>query len=467
MKYCIQCGHELKENEAFCTECGTNQNSAASTPPTVESEKRTVNNAPKKPMSKKNKWLLGIAAGFVVVLIGAHLFLSSYFNPMKNFQAMDQAILDDDVEAFVDQINFDDSALLDEDSYFEYIKDYEWGTIKDQYVDLLEQDNHPLSKSIYSNNGEKLFDVRQEKKLLIFNTYSFQAEPATLNVSTNVADTNVAINETELKLEDSEAMETVSIYPGVYAVAAEAENHFGSFISETELEVTPSAEKDFMIEFEANEYTFTTDVEEAQLFVNGEGTGLTFAELEKIGPVPYDTEFELHAELEKADGKVIKTDVLTMDDLGWYGFEFYFNEGEEEDASDAETASSDTDVADDSLGEIVLNFRDAYESALNNKDFSLIAPYLEEGSIAYDELEEYVGDLEDTAYHYDFTSNEIVDVEELAGDEVIVTTNEVFTFTNHLDDKIDYDRTKEYVLVKSGEAYKIKAIDYVETNRDY
>ena len=464
MKYCIQCGHELKENEAFCTECGTNQNSAASTSTPVESEKRAANSAPKKPMSKKNKWLLGIAAGFVVVLIGAHLFLSSYFDPMKNFQAMDQAILDDDVEAFVDQINFDDSALLDEASYFEYIKDYEWGTIKEQYVDLLEQDNSPLSKSIYSNNGEKLFDVRQEKKLLIFNTYSFQAEPVTLKVATNVADTNVTINETELKLEDSKSTETVSIYPGIYAVAAEAENHFGSFTSETELEVTASEEREFMIEFEANEYAFSTDEEKAQLFVNGEGTGLTFAELEKIGPVPYDAEFELHAELEKADGKVVKTDVMTVDDVGWYGFDFNFDE---EDASGSETASSDTDVDVDSIGDIVLDFRDAYESALNNKDFSLIAPYLEKGSTAYEELEEYVGDLEDTAYHYDFTSNEIVDVDELAGDEVIVTTNEVFTFTNHLDDKIDYDRTKEYVLVKSGEAYKIKEIDYVETNRDY
>ncbi|GGN52108.1 TcaA NTF2-like domain-containing protein [Oceanobacillus indicireducens] len=466
MKYCIECGHELKGNEAFCTECGANQSTPqrAPTPPPAETQKRAQSSTPKKPMSKKKKWLFSIAGMFAVVLIGTHLFLSSYFDPMKSLQAMDQAILDNDVEAFVSQIDIDDAAMLDEDSYFKYIKDYEWEAIKNQYIDLLEQNNIPLSKTIFSNNGEKLFDVRQEKKLLIYNTYAFQAEPTKLTVSTNVADTNVTINETELKLEDTESTETASIYPGTYTVAAEAENHFGSFTSETELEVTPSEEREFMIEFEGDSYAFSTDEEEAQLFVNGEGTGLTFAELFEIGPVPYDAEFELHAELEKADGKVMKTDVMTEDDLGWYGFDFYFNE---DDAPDSETTTSDSDVDADSLGDMVLDFRDAYESSLNNKDFSLIAPFLDKGSTAYAELEEYVGDLKDTAYHYDFISNEIVNVEELAGNEILVTTNEVFTFTNHLDEQIDYDRTKEYVLVKSGETYKIKEIDYVETNRDY
>ncbi|MBN6206183.1 hypothetical protein JYK21_06945 [Ralstonia pickettii] len=417
-------------------------------------------------MSKKMKWLLSTVAAFAVILIGTHLFLSSYFAPLKSFQEMDRAILDNDVEAFVSQINFDESALFDKDSYFQYIKENEWNFVKEQYVELLEQENnHQLSSMIYSNYGGKLFHVRQEKKLLFYNTYTFQAEPSELLVSTSVADTSVTINQAELKLENTESQEPVNIYPGIYAVTAEAENLFGTFISETELEITPSEEREFMIDFEANSYTFSTNEQNAQLFVNGENTGLTFAEINEIGPVPYDAEFELHAELEKADGKVIKTYVMTVDDLGWYGFDFYFNG--EEDAPDSEVASSETDGDIDSAGDIVIDFRDAYEASLNNKDFSRIDSYLGKGGIAYSELEEYVGDLEDTAYHYDFISNEILNVEELAGGEVLVTTNEVFTFTNHLDEQIDYDRTKEYVLVKSGDTYKIKEIDYVETNRDY
>ncbi|WP_067729104.1 zinc ribbon domain-containing protein [Oceanobacillus damuensis] len=134
---------------------------------------------------------------------------------------------------------------------------------------------------------------------------------------------------------------------------------------------------------------------------------------------------------------------------------------------DGEAASSAATNAEDvDAGEFVKDFRDAYEKALNSKDFSLIENYLEPGSHAYNDLNEYVGDLKDTAYHYEFTSNEVKGTEKIDDSTIEVITKELFVFTNHLDEQIDYDREKTYTLNVTEEGYKISSIDYVETNRD-
>ncbi|WP_087974144.1 zinc ribbon domain-containing protein [Oceanobacillus rekensis] len=137
---------------------------------------------------------------------------------------------------------------------------------------------------------------------------------------------------------------------------------------------------------------------------------------------------------------------------------------DEDVASPSETTTAT--VEDSDAGEFVLQFRDAYENSLNSKDFSLIESYLKVDSHAYDELEEYVGNLKDTAYAYEFTSNEVINTKEIDDSTVEVTTNEIFVFTNHLDEQIDYDRDKVYNVNITDDGYEITKIDYVETNRD-
>ena len=120
----------------------------------------------------------------------------------------------------------------------------------------------------------------------------------------------------------------------------------------------------------------------------------------------------------------------------------------------------------DEIGNLILNFRDAYEIAVNEKDFSLIVQYLKNESEAYQELDIYIGDLQDTSYHYDFTENHILDVTEMADGSVEVATRELFTFTNHLNNATDYDREQIYTLENVDGVYEIRLIEYVETNRN-
>ena len=61
MKYCTNCGAELKEDSSFCPKCGTKVGSKSSTKKPVEGE--VVNNVNAQPKSKMAAGLLGIFLG--------------------------------------------------------------------------------------------------------------------------------------------------------------------------------------------------------------------------------------------------------------------------------------------------------------------------------------------------------------------------------------------------------------------
>lgn len=72
MKYCTNCGAELKEDSAFCPKCGTKVGAKSSSKQTVEGT--VVNNTNSQPKSKMAAGLLGIFLG----AFGVHNFYLGY-----------------------------------------------------------------------------------------------------------------------------------------------------------------------------------------------------------------------------------------------------------------------------------------------------------------------------------------------------------------------------------------------------
>ena len=72
MKYCTNCGAELKEDSAFCPKCGTKVETKSSSKKVVEGE--VVNNTSAQPKSKMAAGLLGIFLG----AFGVHNFYLGY-----------------------------------------------------------------------------------------------------------------------------------------------------------------------------------------------------------------------------------------------------------------------------------------------------------------------------------------------------------------------------------------------------
>ncbi|MBP1971138.1 putative membrane protein YvbJ [Virgibacillus natechei] len=478
MNYCTACGTKLTADQHFCTECGVKQSPAEdhtiagkTTPenvPTQPVEQQTRSDRqPRKPMTKRTKILIGLATGIILLLFGTHQFLSSYFDPMKDLQAIDSTVSGNDIDAFINHVNVVESAILDEESYFHYIRDNEWDGAREQYVQILddqEENPSPLDQTIHSRDGEKLFTVKTEPLVFgLYSTYSLEAIPTKLTVSSSMKDTEITVSDKSETIQAEEPEEFANIYPGTYTISGAAQNDFGSFTYENTMIIHAAAEHNQAIEFATNTFGFNTNMPEATLFVNGNDTELSLNELDQLGPFPEDSDIEMYAEWENSAGTMIQSETVTPEDSSMFGgISFYFDEADLQE----ETELASAEIENDDAGEMVLDFRDAYEDAVNNKDFNSIEPFLKSGSEVDDELRTYIGDLQDTDYHYDFTSNEILDVEDVDESTVEVTTNELFTFTNHLDDVTDYDREKVYTVIMEDETYKITEITYEETNRD-
>ena len=114
----------------------------------------------------------------------------------------------------------------------------------------------------------------------------------------------------------------------------------------------------------------------------------------------------------------------------------------------------------------MLDFRLAYEEALNSRDYSIVAPFLLKQSPADKELKKYIGDLQDKGYSYEFTDNTITDIEDMGDNTFTVSTNEIFIFTNHLNEQTHYDREKTYTVIKNEDGFKITKISIKDTDRN-
>ena len=86
--------------------------------------------------------------------------------------------------------------------------------------------------------------------------------------------------------------------------------------------------------------------------------------------------------------------------------------------------------------------------------------------MAYKEIVEFIGDLGNDFYHYDFTLNEVTGTE-ATEKEALVSTYEEFTFTNHKEEVTHYERDKKYtILLNDDGEFKIHKIKIEDTKRN-
>lgn len=139
--------------------------------------------------------------------------------------------------------------------------------------------------------------------------------------------------------------------------------------------------------------------------------------------------------------------------------EYEYEENYEEDSLEEEEEAYDLTFDEASLSDFILNFRGDYEIALQNEDFSYIEDMLLYDSVAYYEMANYMDEIAGQGMIFDFTSNEVTNIE-IQADQAIVSTFEVFDFMNAAGEWSVYERTKDYVVIVDEDGfYKIRHIE--------
>ncbi|MYL20770.1 hypothetical protein GLW04_12785 [Halobacillus litoralis] len=458
MEVCKHCGHEMGGEETFCTECGAPKDA-----PLTRAEAK----APKAPMPRKKKITLISIGAVLVILLTAHLILSSMLDPTTKIRAMDRAVTNNDAGAFVSELSLDEKAWLNEKEYLQYMKENDWETIREQMLDAVSGQQR-FDTIIRDEYGSPLLSVKKTAVIPgMYKTYEIEAVPTEIRFLTNMDDASFTVGEEKITVENAAEDEVnAKAYPGVYKVEGEASNVYGKFKDTWEYQVL-AEESDYYMElyFAGTTYDVDTNQPEAILFVNGKSTKKSLDELGVIGPVPDGNKLVLHAEWTNDKKEVVKSgQIRTYDGDYWGELSFYFEEEleePEESVFEYVPESDDSEAAEAH----VLDFREVYEEALNAEDFSMIAPFLEDGSQASAEFKDYLDGISGKGFTYAFTENNIVKSTAYGVDGYVVTTDEAFIFTDSEGEKTHYERTKDYTVIKDGDSWKIEEVAINETNR--
>ena len=126
--FCGECGTKNKKGDAFCKECGSKLENVEVTTKKVTKE---VNKAPKKPMAKSTKIIIGVVAVIIAAIVALFIVLGNITNPKNVAKEYIQAVVNKDGNKLYNYLNIEgDSTFVSKSVFDNYIKE----KIKDDAV---------------------------------------------------------------------------------------------------------------------------------------------------------------------------------------------------------------------------------------------------------------------------------------------------------------------------------------------
>jgi len=475
-KFCQECGNEIKINETFCSECGKpivkTQGQKPFPQPTIE--KTFPNKEPKIPMSIKSKISFIILGILAVSLIAGHLTIKEFTSPEKKVKTFMNAMLDGNKDLIVEQITFPANVVKDNNVFTTYLLSQNIDLFNSRIlVAAQELSKDGITRIVSHDNGDEVFRIKQKKFLNLYPVIEIEAIPVNVKLTSDLPNGKYQIADKTFEL-NKNYQELGAFLPGIYKTTISSDS-FGYITSMNDNQQIFGAE-DVEIEFNSDQFmvSISSDEPTAIVFIDGKSTNKTVEEIAQIGPIFDDTSLNLYAETKDEEGKIVKSYEKTAfagEDVALAFNLSVTSEVEEPEVAEVTEVAEETDkeqvyFTNDLLEEFFWNFRGAYQEALNNKDFDRVEYYLKPDTIARQEIKDFIGDIGNEYYLYEFLTDNIIEFD-IQGDKAFITTFEEFNFTNHLDVVTNYKRNKKYEIVKPIEGmYQIISIEILDTQRE-
>lgn len=336
MKYCRECGEELKEEVLFCAECGTpvdpskdqqpaQKSSTAAKQETAKKPSRQ-NLKPKQPLfkTKKSKITAIVAAVLAAVVIAAYFIIDkTMMSPSVVAENFVAAVQQKDIEKVKEHINQGqlemEASSEDVEAFVNHL--HEYPRLITEISEQLASEAKALENGYHAGAAEgALAALKQEgKKWLLFDHYVVQVLPVYLDISSTEDGTKILLNNQEAGEVNSEASEKIGPFlPGQYEVKAVINGEYGDIEKSQQVdffEAEALADMKASLDFDfSNHYLpVYSDNEDATVFVNGESTKKQVKDFPAFGPVPLDGSVEVYAEKEFATS-VHKSDTNVIDE---------------------------------------------------------------------------------------------------------------------------------------------------------
>lgn len=464
-RFCTECGYSIKQEEQFCPSCGTEfiEKASIKKQQVIQNDVILVTSQPKKPLSTGKKVLFTSVFILFILLLASHFAIKSFTKIDKTAHHVYNALISNDSKELFDSLTLQKDSQYNEKAYMAYLNDQDM----DNFLDTLLSNTSATAEDgivriIKHDDGTDLFRIQQSKFLFLYPIVQVIATSSNLLVETDLKDVGFSFNGKGFKLQGKN-IDLGYFLPGNYTYEVTSKNPILPHVSKNTIFVDTNDSQNILSFIDKElQITLASKEKDSIVFINDLSTKKTIEELQKIGPVFGETEVRLHVEKKMPSGE----NAVSKEEVGLAGSEINFIYPSEVSfvvKTDEELANEKFNKND--LERFVLDFREAYSNSLNDQSFSRISRYLETDSSAYKELKKFVGDLGNQFYEYEFTVNEVTNVE-VTINEAHVSTYEEFYFTNHTYDTVFYQRDKQYdIRLDQDGHYKIHKINIFETKR--
>lgn len=393
MKSCTKCGNKIKEGRTICTYCGYDlKKGTADKTESINRNDRSqeLNNlivlheedlTHDTKSTKKSIIVMVLVTVLVVVVVVIGLVGNSLSDPRKlearfqkdiasnNSSDLASIMYCNDVRLKVDSKSI--TPLL---SYFKSHPLYYDKTIQSLKNDTLSPKN---TNSTPTNNMLALTNVG--KLFLVFLSYKINIKPSFVDITTPVKGVTFLINNVQIGKSNTDkyTKKFGPFVPGDYSFIA---NYKGKYVTLNksylvDLVATNSGVAKLSAFDDVNYLKITSDFPDAKIFVNGKDANVIVKDAMNLGPV--DSSMKIYA-THVVDGKRLKSK------------EYSVFKGQTKINIIFYNTNSALDNVKTQLVDLLGHYTASLTEAINTNNFSLINPYVKDGSELYKQQQSYI-----------------------------------------------------------------------------
>lgn len=459
----------MPENAEFCRNCGARVTEPSEVQSTRSSKEPVTTTQNKQPMPLRNKILIIAIILLFVALIGTHLVMKNMYNPDRKIEAMNTAYNTQDKEEFFNQFDLKQGTTGDANNFYAFVKSYGWTGLREQLdTELVKATNSGKSANIISMPGEFISVVTKPVVFGLYHDVSFTLLPTEVTVKAPFKDTTFTFGDQEFKTTaDEETIAIGSFIPGTYNWSYETAGEVVPLSGKGTVNVASTEDnvETLDVDWNVEEITILSNVEDAIVFIDGKSTEKTVDELTDLYPAQLNKNVKIHAVTKNDNGKEVSSDVVPMTESTIY---LTFDHVEKQEAAQLEKEQQQLDLSENEqvVKDVYNSFRESYAEAIDYADFSYIQHYFQDGSAINKDYSKFVNDHNSIpGYNYRFILNDVTSVDAVSDTKFELFSFETFDYSSYEDAPVHYERKKKYTFIKIDEEFFIDSITDLNTKK--
>lgn len=448
MKYCEECGEKLEENSKFCEKCGRKVESDSNAGPSpVENTGHTVQKAPRKPLSKKQKMIIGGIGAAVILAFAGYKVGENVYSEENQRAKLIETISSGDADELA-------KALTTTDPNFEVTAEN-----LEPFATYLEENPKYLSDLISGletgGSYDSLYIRKNGSRLFFYDNYDMTIAPVYAQVYTNAEGVIIASNDAELATSDSEdfTKEIGPFAPGEYHFTANGDISGNSLsVARDEVLLYPGSYYEIDLSLQGMEFDVYSDLIEATVYLDDKEIGKLDEEgYGSFGPIQFKEGQTIHVAKKAGEEEIVSESVELTEDNSYYSFD-------DLQVADADDLYYALDYMYNSVSGLTSYYDESYESDLSEM-FVTDSPAYEEQRVQFITFAKEIYDNEEMdSVLFDV---EVKDYEQTGVDKFDVSYEVTYTSV------FDYSTSKEDELKTYTKDATILFVETDDSTEDY